>query len=253
MSFKRYLIVGFICLGAALVALAQQPAQATGSPEQTATVTAGTTGDAASSAQAADTLRNRAKQFYGLIMKGDRSAAAKMVAPESLGQYDQMDLRSMSSAVVEKVTVDGDKARVEVTRTFHSPVAMSLPWTDNWQLVNGEWYFTLPPQTYETPFGIVKPSDQPIDEKAVEQRMQREYKQVDVDQVVKQVDKYTREHPEALKGMEGPAATVTVQQQPPNTGTAPKNKSNKKPNKKSADGNVKQNSLTAPTTPPRQP
>src|ERR1051326_8600015 len=105
MSFKRYLIVGFICLGAALAASAQQPAQSSDSPQQAPAVTAGAASDPASSAQAADTVRSRAKQFYGLIMKGDRSGAAKMVAPESLGQYDQMDLRSMSSAVVEKVTV----------------------------------------------------------------------------------------------------------------------------------------------------
>jgi hypothetical protein len=165
--------------------------------------------------------------------------------------YDQTDLRSMQAAVVENVTVSGDTAKVEVTRTFSAPIAMSIPWTDNWTLINGEWYFTLPKQTGETPYGVIKPSTEPVDEKAIQERISRENKIVDPDQAIKALEKYAREHPGVLKN-ETQSVSIPVPQQPANSAKPAKKKKSDK--KSAADSNaVKRNTLTSPPAAPKQP
>ena len=257
MSFRRYLMVGLFCLGAVLEGLAQQPAQTSASTQQeVATPAAPAASPAASAvaapsaAEATETVRQRAKQFYALLLKGDRTGAGKMVAPESMAVYDQTDLRSMQAAVVENVIVSGETAKVEVTRTFAAPIAMSIPWTDNWTLMNGEWYFTLPKATGDTPFGMVKPSTGPVDEKAIQERIARENRVVDPDQAIKALEKYAREHPGTLKN-EPQTVSIPVPQQPANNAKPAKKKKSDK--KSGADSStVKQNTLTSPPTAPKQ-
>jgi hypothetical protein len=192
-------------------------------------------------------------------MKGSRTEAARLLAPDSLKSYDQMDMRSLMSVTIDKVTVTGDKATVEVTRSFAAPITMTMPWTDTWKFANGDWYFTLPALTYETPFGVMKPNEQPVDEKTIQQQMERANKVIDPDQAVRQVEKYAREHPEAMRALQGDVKVEQTMQLPAgntkNAQAAKKDnaKKDKKSKKKGAEAsqNVKQNGLTSPASSPR--
>ncbi len=144
-----------------------------------------------------DALRARAQAYYHAAMRGDQAVLKEILAPESKDAVTEVDLRTMAAFTIDDVTIapSGDTAVVTTTRTFLAPMAMTMPWKDNWKQIDGQWYMALPPRTYETPFGVVKPSATP-DDKAMQAIVEHQTRQVDPDQVMKQLAKFQEQQEE---------------------------------------------------------
>lgn len=222
---------------------AQQPAAAA-TPAATAQAPTAQTSDPAVQA-----VRERAAAYYAAMVKHDRATAAQFVAPESKTDFEHVDLSSLISATVSKVSMEASgEAHVVVDRSFAGPFAMSVPWTDTWKQVDGAWYLVLAKSSGETPFGTVasgsKAAASAPDEQQVKAEIERRSKLVDPDVAFKQINKL-----ESEKRAEEAKAQADQQQKAKDASNS-KSTKKKKNSKKNSDKDQKPVSAAsaAPTT-----
>lgn len=144
-------------------------------------------------------LKERVNAYYHDILKGDRSAALDMVAPESKNQFFHMH----DDGVIDVRVVDydfdpsGERVSVKVVRVrrvpgFHQP--LDLQSEDVWQRIDGQWYIVLPrPDEMDTPFGKIKlnPENKPNDAEAqaIKQKFEERYRTADPEQYMRALEK----------------------------------------------------------------
>lgn len=181
---RKFVICSLFCLAPLALTVSGRPAQQSPS----------------ANVQSADAqIRERVKTFYQDILKNDRVAALDFVATASKNQFLNNRYEGLSDFRISSVTLapEGSKATVKVIRvthvaTFSQPLEIDV--LDTWQLVNGQWYFVLPPPgEIDTPFGKMKfdPNNKPNDAEtqAMKQRIDRAYQNVDPDQYIQALQK----------------------------------------------------------------
>lgn len=146
-----------------------------------------------------DQLKERVKALYRDILKDDRVAALDLVAPESKNQFLNNRYDGLADVHISSVEIapSGERATVKVTRLIRVPTfthALELNVIDTWQLLNGQWYYVLPPPgEVDTPFGKIKfdPNNKASDAEVQEmkQRIEKAYKNVDPDQYIQALQK----------------------------------------------------------------
>ena len=199
-----------LAVSATLCAFGQMSQQATPAAQTVSPAAVNPTPAPSSQADPKDAIKERVTAYYSALIGGDKKTAEQLLTPESRIEFEQSDFRALASFAIEQIAVDpsGSKAEVTVTRSFGGPYAMTIPWHEQWVNTDGQWFLKFPENTHETPFGKIMPgnatnpgnsANTTKDEQEMMKRMaERRMRTADPDQYIKQVDKYVREHPDAL-------------------------------------------------------
>lgn len=117
-----------------------------------------------------EALRARVTAFFEAQTAGKYRQADNYVAEDSKDAYYGAEKPSCKAWKVERFTWEEDytKARALITcdtsmMTFAGPLAVKMPLTTHWKLVDGQWFWYLPPKpaVWKTPFGEFRPGPDP--------------------------------------------------------------------------------------------
>jgi len=110
----------------------------------------------------AEALNKRVMLYYGALLKGAKTAALDLVAPESKNDFARMNYAGLNKFRILQVNLSdaGDTAKVLLLRTdsfVGFPQLLDHETSDTWKRINGQWYVVLPAagqgKELDTPFG----------------------------------------------------------------------------------------------------
>ena len=117
-----------------------------------------------------EALRGRVTAFFEAQQAGKFRQADNYVAEDSKDAYYAAEKPNCKSWKLERLVWEEDfkKARAFTTcdttmMTITGPLSVKMPLTSHWKIVDGQWFWYLPPQpaVRKTPFGEFRPGPDP--------------------------------------------------------------------------------------------
>ncbi len=117
-----------------------------------------------------DALRARVTAFFEAQQAGKFRQADQYVAEDSKDAYYAAEKPNCKAWKLERFVWEQEftKARAFITcdtslMTITGPLKVKMPLTSHWRVVDGQWYWYLPPQpaVRQTPFGEFRPGPEP--------------------------------------------------------------------------------------------
>jgi hypothetical protein len=118
-----------------------------------------------------EALRARVSKFFQAHVDGKFRQAEQVVAEDSRDAFYNAEKRQYYSFDIANVTYSDNFTKAEVITTIEldwsnpriGKVRVKPPLKTTWKLENGEWWwYTIPRKEWETPFGTMKPGEDPV-------------------------------------------------------------------------------------------